>query len=45
MNELKVITPRDRWEAEMEKNLEELKKLAEEMKKNPDVNPFEEVTK
>lgn len=41
MNELKVITQRDKWEAEMEKHLDELKKIDEEFKKNPDVNPFD----
>lgn len=45
MNELQQITPRDRWEAEAEKHKEEALAIAEEFKRNPDVNPFEEVTK
>ena len=45
MNELQTITPRDRWEAEAEKHKEEALAIAEEFKRNPDVNPFEEVTK
>ena len=45
MNELKVITPRDKWEAEMEKKLDELKKIAEEFEKNPNLNPFLEGNK
>lgn len=42
MNELKVIAQRDKWEAEMEKHQADLKKIDEEFKKNPDVNPFDQ---
>lgn len=45
MNELTVITPRDKWENEMEKRKAEAERIAEEFKKNPNLNPFEEVTK
>lgn len=45
MNELTTVTQRDKWEAEAEKHKEEALAIAEEFKRNPDVNPFEEVTK
>ena len=40
MNELTTVTQRDKWEYEMEKRQAEAKKISEEFKRNPDVNPF-----
>ena len=45
MNELTTVTQRDKWEAEAEKNKEEALAIAEEFKRNPDVNPFLEGNK
>ena len=45
MNELTVITPRDKWENEMEKRKAEAERISEEFKKNPNLNPFLEGNK
>ena len=45
MNELQTITPRDKWENEMEKRKADAERISEEFKKNPNLNPFLEGNK
>ena len=45
MSELTTVTQRDKWEAEAEKHKDEALAIAEEFKRNPDVNPFLEGNK